>query len=134
MTAKEFYVEKIVPLRNEINELENEYEEIFLKEKAVENGLDRCTCDNCAFSCSLDIGEHNECLKGHCTCCYYGCLAWKPETELSKYIRQNYHYYPVEMMRLTNLFGKGFVAETNPTKVELIKQALDLMEKMEAKE
>lgn len=130
MTAKEFYNQEILPLKIRVEELEIEYEKLWLQEQATLNNIDKCCCDNCAYSCNLNIGAHNYCLYGKCTCCNPVCYGWTPETESSKYIREHYHYDSITINRLVQLFGNSFVAEKGAKKIELIQQAIKLMEEI----
>ena len=69
MTAKELHTQKIVPLRMELNKLEEEYKKLYRKECAEKIGVERADCSNCAFSCIItDINGHNACMGDGCTC------------------------------------------------------------------
>lgn len=128
MTAKELNEQKIIPLRKELTRLEIEYRQLYRQEKANENGLKIANCDNCAHSSIIEVGDHNMCLEGNCTCCTGFCYFWAPETEVSAYLRKNHHYDDDVAYRLEKLFGSGFAA-TKDTK--LILEGLDFIRRME---
>ena len=124
MTAKELYEQKIVPLRMELQKLEREYKELYQKECGEKIGA-RASCRNCAYSCVQNIGDHNFCMGGKCTCCYDWCYTWIPENEVSKFLRANYHYKDDMFYRLEDIFGDGFLKKCNdPKKVEIVMDML----------
>ena len=92
MTSKELHINTILPLRKQLSEAEAEYARLYRKECAENNGLENAHCGNCAYSCVLDITDHNECLGGKCTCCHCFCYGWMPENKVSAWLRENHHY------------------------------------------
>lgn len=130
MTAKELHETKIIPLRQELRHLEDEYEKLYRKECAEKAGVDKATCDNCAYSCVLMIDDHNGCLGGYCTCCHDFCYKWIPENSVSAYLREHYHYGEGVVFRLEELFGDDFLKCDD---VELILRALRLMDEVKEK-
>ena len=124
MTAKELHEQKIVPLRIELQRLEREYKELYRKECGEKIGA-RASCRNCAYSCVLNIDDHNHCMGGKCTCCNDWCYTWAPENEVSKFLRANYHYDDDMFYRLEDIFGDGFLKKCNdPKKVEIVMDML----------
>ena len=133
MTAKELHTQKIVPLRLELRRLEEQYEELYRKECGEKVGS-MAGCKNCALSCVLDIGDHNCCIGGGCTCCHDWCYSWIPENEVSAFLRKNYHYDEDKYYQLSNLFGPDFLKKCDdPQKVEMIMEMLRLSAKFDGK-
>jgi hypothetical protein len=133
MTAKELHEQKIIPLRMELRRLEDEYKELYRKECGERIG-EKANCDNCAFSCILDINDHNGCMGGKCTCCNSWCYTWTPENEVSKFLRKNYHYDSSMFYRLEDVFGSDFLKECdNPKKVATVMEMLKLVAKFDGK-
>ena len=130
MTADEFHIKRVVPARQEVRLLEKEWDRRNRAEKAAKAGVDKCTCDNCAYSCVLMISDHNECLGGRCTCCNDYCYMWMPETPVSAWLRQNAKYDECLVHRLEDVFGDDFLKCGD---VELIKQGLEWMKIVEDK-
>ena len=128
MNADEFYDQKIVPMRAELNKREAEYKVLYRKECGEKIGKE-ANCDNCAFSCILDIGDyHNYCMDGKCTCCHDWCYSWIPENEISKFFRKNYHYEVSIFNRFQKLFGDNFLEKcNNPDNVAKVMTALSLV-------
>jgi hypothetical protein len=124
MTADEFHIRRVVPARQEVRLLEREWDRRNRAEKAAKAGVDKCTCDNCAYSCVLIIDDHNGCLGGKCTCCNDYCYMWMPETPVSAWLRQNAKYDEWLVHRLENVFGDDFLKCGD---IELIKQGLEWM-------
>lgn len=115
MTAKELHEQKILPLEVQLRKLKEQYKKLWFAEQAEKNGLDRCCCDNCVYSCVLDVGDYTDaCIKDRCIGVNSRCYDWKPETEISKYLRDNYHCDLDTFVGLANLFGKDFVVEQDP--------------------
>lgn len=46
MTAKELHIQKIIPLREKLRQLEDEYRELYRKECGEKIG-EKATCNNC---------------------------------------------------------------------------------------
>ena len=109
MTAKEFHTTKIIPARQELARLEEEYRRLWKEDKARENGLEKIHCGNCAKSCVLDITDHNGCLGDSCTCCHSWCYQWMPETKVSAFLRKHYKYDIDLVYKLQDLCGDDFL-------------------------
>lgn len=130
MTAKELHATKIVPLRQELSRLEDEYFELYRKECAEKIGAKSANCSNCACSCVLSIGDHNHCLGGKCTCCHSFCYDWMPETKVSAWLREGHHYDDDVIYRLEDMFGDDFLKLDD---VDLVLRAIQLMEEIKEK-
>ena len=130
MTADEFHVKRVVPARQEVRLLEQEWSRRNRAEKAAKAGVDKCTCDNCAYSCVLMISDHNECLGGRCTCCNDYCYMWTSETPVSAWLRRNAKYDEQLVHRLEDVFGDDFIKCGD---IELIQQGLEWMKTVESK-
>ena len=131
MTSKELHVKRIIPARDEVALLERRYKELLRKERAAEAGVKFANCGNCAYSCVLEIDDHNGCLGGRCTCCNDWCYKWMPETPVSAWLRQNKHYDDFLIYKLKDLFGDDFLAGDD---IELVKRGLEWMKEVEEKE
>lgn len=127
MTAKELHTQKIIPLRMELNKLENEYYDLYRKECAEKIGAERADCSNCAYSCVLEISDHNECMGGGCTCCKSFCYKWMPENTVSAYLREHHEYDYRIYYRLSEAFGQDFMKCDN---VDLVMEMLKLIDKV----
>lgn len=134
MTSKELHNQKIIPLRVELNRLEQEYKELYRKECGERIG-EKATCANCAFSCVVaDINGHNACMGDKCTCCHNWCYTWIPENEMSKFLRKNYKYDSEIFYRLEDIFGDDFLKECdNPEKVAIVMKMLELIAEFDGK-
>lgn len=133
MTSKELHVQKIIPLRIELERLENEYRELYRKECGEKIGK-KASCDNCALSCVLSVVDHNICMGGECTCCNDWCYSWIPENDVSAFLRKNYPYDASLFYRLENLLGNNFLKECNiPQKASVAMEALQFAIKMDGK-
>ena len=130
MTAKELHETKIIPARQELRRLENEYEKLYRKECAEKIGAKVANCDNCAYSCVLFIDDHNGCLGGKCTCCHSFCYNWMPETKVSAWLREHHKYNDDLVYRLEDMFGDDFLKCDD---VDLILRALQLMDEVREK-
>ena len=130
MTSKELHVKRIIPARDEVSRLERKYKELFRKEKAEEAGVKVANCGNCAYSCVLEIDDHNGCLGGRCTCCNDWCYKWMPETPVSAWLRQNKHYDDFLIYKLKDLFGDDFLSGDD---AELVKRGLEWLKEVEEK-
>ena len=128
MTAKELHKTKIVPLRQALDRLEEEYYELYRQECAEKIGAKKADCNTCAQSCVLMIGDHNECLGGNCTCCHSFCYSWTPETKVSAYLRENHKYNDDLVYRLQKMFGNDFLKCND---VDLVLRAIQLMDEIE---
>lgn len=128
MTARDLHVKRIVPLRQELSKLEEEYCKLYRQDKARQNGLKRADCSNCAYSCVLMIDDHNCCLGGRCTCCNTFCYKWMPETKVSAYLREHHKYDEEVVWKLEKMFGDDFLKCDD---IDLVMQALELMDKIE---
>lgn len=133
MTSKELHTQKIVPLRLELQKLEDEYRELYHKECGEKVG-GKASCENCALSCILDIGDHNGCMGGECTCCNSWCYHWIPENEVSAFLRKNYHYDSSKYYSLKNMFGSDFLKECEaPEQIKTVIEMLQLIAKFDGK-
>ena len=130
MTTDEFLVKRVVPARHELQLLEKELDRRNRAEKAAKAEVDKCTCDNCAYSCVLMIDDHNGCLGGKCTCCNDYCYKWMAETPVSAWLRQNKPYSEWLVHRLEDMFGDDFLECGD---VKLIKQGLEWMKTVKDK-
>ena len=133
MTAKELHEQKIIPLRIELEQLENEYRELYRKECGEKIG-EKASCKNCALSCILDITDHNCCMGGKCTCCNDWCYNWIPENEVSKFLRKNYHYDSSMFYRIEDIFGGNFLKKCEKSKnVAIVTEMLELIATFDGK-
>lgn len=133
MTAKELHEQKIIPLRLQLQDLEREYRELYRKECGEKIG-ENASCKNCALSCVLSIDTHNGCMGGKCTCCHSWCFSWTPENEVSKFLREKYHYDDSLYGRLEDIFGDGFLRECdNPEKAQVVIEMLGVIAKFNGK-
>ena len=128
MTANEFHIKRVIPMRQELQLLEKEWEKRNRKEKAEAAGLNVANCNNCAYSCVLMIDDHNQCLGGRCTCCNDYCYKWMPDTQVSAWLRKNKPYSEYLIHKLEDVFGSDFLECGD---VELIKQGLEWMKEVE---
>lgn len=127
MTAEELREQKIIPMRVQLNKLEEEYRKLYRKECGEKIGKE-ANCNNCAFSCILDIGDHNYCMGEKCVCCHSWCYNWIPENEVSKFLRKNYHYDASLFYRFEKLFGDYFLEKcNNPNNAAKVMTALSLV-------
>ena len=133
MTAKELHTQKIIPLRLELQQLEEEYRKLYRKECGEKIG-ERASCKNCAFSCVISVSDHNGCMGGKCTCCNDWCYHWTPENDVSKFLRENYHYDDSMFYRLDDIFGSNFLKECNtPQKVNYVMDMLQIIARFDGK-
>ena len=133
MTSNELHKEKIVPLRFELQRLEKEYEKLYRQECGEKIG-ERASCDNCAFSCVLSISDHNGCMGGKCTCCNSWCYWWTPENDVSRFLRENYHYDDSMFYRLENVFGDGFLKSCDtPQQKDIVMEMVQLIARFDGK-
>lgn len=133
MTSKELHEQKIIPLRQELKRLEDEYRELYRKECGEKIG-EQASCRNCANSCIIGLTDHNLCMGGRCTCCNDWCYSWIPENEVSKFLRKHYHYDSEVYYGLENIFGDGFLEKCiTPEKENIVMEMLQLREKMDGK-
>ena len=128
MTSNEFHKTKILPVSNELNKLNQEYRELYRDECSGKIG-ELATCGNCANSCIIeDSCGHNACMIGKCTCCNDWCFSWTPENDVSKYLREDFHYNDDVGYNLEKLFGSNFLKKCDsPEKSEIVMEALKLM-------
>lgn len=133
MTSKELHEKKIVPLRLELQRLEQEYQDLYREECGEKIG-ERATCGNCAFSCIISISDHNGCMGGSCTCCHSWCYKWTPENEVSKFLREKYHYNDDMFYRLEDVFGSDFLRKCDtPQKTSIVLEMLQLVARFDGK-
>ena len=127
MTAKELHEQKIIPLRLELQKLEEEYRVLYRNECGDKIGK-KAGCNNCAFSCIISVDTHNHCMGGKCTCCNSWCYHWTPENDVSKFLREKYHYDDSIANRLANIFGDDFLTEcSNPEKAQVVMEMLNVI-------
>ena len=118
------------PIENEIAELSKQLQQKRDEyAKAKENNFkeqygDNFGCDNCAYSCCVDVGDyHTCCTKNSCIHCRKRCYEYMPENTLSAYIRK-YHYYDENTLdTLNDLFNISDIMKTP----ELHQKALDIL-------
>ena len=133
MTANEFHTREIIPARLKLQDLENQYREMYRKECGDKIG-ERAHCGNCAYSCVISTTYHNECMGGKCTCCNDWCYCWTPENEVSKFLREKHHYDSSLYGRLENIFGDDFLKKCSaPQKASIVMEILQTMEKFDEK-
>ena len=133
MTSQELHEQKIIPLRMELNRLEKEYKELVRKECSEKIG-ERARCNNCAMSCIILLNDHNHCMGDKCTCWNDWCYNWTPENDVSKFLREKYHYDDSLFCRLDDLFGSGFLRECDdPQKASVVMEMLQLIAKFDGK-
>ena len=64
-------------------------------------------CDNCAFSCCVDVQDrHTYCTKHKCIYCNNYCDEYMPDNELSLYIRENHYYDEYILSRLQSIMDE----------------------------
>lgn len=125
------------PIENEINELNKQLQqkknelakakELNLKEQYGDN----FGCDNCAYSCCVDVGDHcTFCTKYRCIYCNEYCETYTPENELSAYIRES-HYYDENIVSMLNILFDVSDIMQHP---ELYQKALDVLTIRDKKE
>lgn len=133
MTANEFHTQHIVPARLKLQNLENQYREMYRKECGDKIG-ERAGCRNCAYSCVIKTSDHNGCMGGKCTCCNDWCYRWIPENQVSKCLREKYHYDDSTFGRLEDIFGSGFLKKcAEPEKAGIVMDLLQTMAKFDGK-
>jgi hypothetical protein len=73
-------------------------------------------------------------MGGKCTCCNSWCYTWTPENEVSKFLRENYHYNSSMFYRLEDVFGDDFLNKCdNPKNVAITMEMLGLIAKFDGK-
>ena len=117
-------------LNKALQQKQSEYEKAKESNLKEQYGAD-FGCDECAYSCCVDVGDnHTCCTKHRCIYCCKHCYEYMPENELSKYIR-NYHYYDeCTLDKLNNFMGVDDIMR-HP---ELHQKALELLKLCDAKE
>ena len=124
MTANEFHAQHIIPARLKLQDLENQYREMYRKECGDKIG-ERARCQNCAYSCVIVTSDHNGCMGGKCTCCNDWCYRWIPENEVSKYLREKHPSDGSLFGRLEDIFGSGFLKKcAAPQKASVVMDLL----------
>lgn len=122
--------DEIDALNKALIEKQNEY--VMAKESNLKEqyGVD-FGCGNCAYSCCVYVGDScTDCTKYKCIWCNNYCDEYKPENELSKYIRDNHHYDENMLYNLNCLFGVIDIM-CHP---ELHQRALEVLKLHDAKE
>lgn len=117
-------------IENEIRELKSK---LWQKEKeysyAKESNLKEqyganFGCDNCAYSCCVDVGDHcTFCTKHKCIYCNDYCDEYMPDNALSKYIRDVYYYDEHTLSSLNSFFGVSDIMK----RPELHRKALEVL-------
>jgi hypothetical protein len=134
MTSKELHAQKIVPLRLELQKLEAEYRKLYRKECGEKIGAE-ATCENCAFSCTTYLTDHNGCMGGKCTCCNSWCFKWIPENEVSAFLRKNYPWDSSKYNSLEDIFGCDFLKKCDThEKAQPVMEVLKLLAKFDGKD
>lgn len=135
MTSSEFHKEKVLPVRKELQRLEQEYKRLYREECGSKVG-GIASCDNCGYSCIINPTDyHNLCMNDQCVCCHDWCYSWIPENNVSKFLRENYHYDNELYDRLKALFGDAFLRDCeNNDKLDNIMAALNLIKKFDSKD
>ena len=88
-------------------------------------------CENCAYSCCVDVGDYcTDCTKHKCIYCNKYCDEYKPENELSKYIRDSHYYDENTLDALNGLFDVIDIMR----RPELHQKALEVLRLRDAKE
>lgn len=88
-------------------------------------------CGNCAYSCCVYVEDRcTDCTKHKCIYCNEYCDEYKPENELSKYIRDNHYYDENTLDALNDLFDVIDIMH-HP---ELHQKALEILKLRDAKE
>lgn len=127
LSAKALHETVIVPLKMELQRLEGEYRERF-RQECGEKISGTASCDNCAYSCIIEVGDHNVCMGGGCTCCKRWCYSWIPENEVSKFLRQTYPHDAAKYWSLEHVFGADFLRECgDPKRVKPVLEMLRLL-------
>ena len=121
---------EIHDIKRQLRTKENEYDQAKDSNLKEQFGDNLC-CDNCAYSCCVDVGDrHTYCTKNKCIYCNDYCDEYIPENELSAYIREH-HYYSENILRyLSGIFGIGDIMKLP----EFHKKALDVLEIRNKKE
>ena len=96
--------DEIDALNKALQEKQNEYKAAKESNLKEQYGAD-FGCENCAYSCCVDVGDFcTYCTKHECIYCNKYCDEYKPENELSKYIRDNHYYDENTLDALNGLF------------------------------
>lgn len=124
-------------IENEINELNTRLSQKKREyEKTKENNLkeqygDNFGCDNCVYSCCVDVGDHHTyCHQNHCIYCYSYCDEYILDNELSAYIRNKHYYDENTLDAINELFNVDDIMQ-HP---ELYQKALDVLAILDKKE
>ena len=135
MTSSEFHKEKVLPVRIELQRLEQEYKRLYREECGSKVG-GKANCDNCVYSCVINSTDyHNLCMNDRCVCCHDWCYSWTPENTVSKFLRANHHYNKELYDRLTTLFGDAFLRDCeNNDKLDIVLEALTFIKKFASKD
>ena len=101
MADKETLTQEIKDLEKALYQKKQEYENIEINRLKELYGSS-FSCDYCAYSCCVYVGDnHTECVQHHCIYCYDNCARYIPENKLSEYIRK-YHYYDEDTVENLN--------------------------------
>lgn len=117
-------------IENEINELNKQlWQKKDELAKAKESNLKEqygkdFGCLNCAYGCCVYVGDyHTNCANGNCIHCRSYCNDYKPDNELSKYIRDKHYYYENMLDTLNDLFDVSDIMQ----RPELHEKALEIL-------
>lgn len=131
--------EKRDAARKLYNDLDYALENYAIDKLEQEYGKDFC-CDKCRYYAFYDFsgdGWHNECAypSAPCTCCNTFCQHYRPDTEITKWIKENYEQLPIEEFHaFTQFLLEPFVEErTTPEKMELMKALISQKHKIKRK-
>ena len=118
-------------IENEITELQNQlWQKKSEYSKAKESNFkeqfgEKFGCDNCAYSCCVDVGDCcTFCTKHRCIYCNKYCDDYMPDNSLSKYIREKHYYEEGTLSSLNNLFDVSDIMqhpELHQTALEILK-------------
>lgn len=124
-------------IENEISELNSQLwkkKDEYAKAKKFnlkEQYGEKFGCDNCAYSCCVDVGAHcTYCNKSKCIYCNDYCDEYMPDNALSKYIRDVHYYDEYTLNNLDHFFGVTDIMR-HP---ELYQKALDVLMLRDKKE
>ena len=122
--------DEIDALNKALREKQNEYKAAKESNLKEQYGAD-FGCKNCAYSCCVDVGDYcTDCTKHKCIYCNEYCDEYKPENELSKYIRDNHYYDENTLDALNGLFDVIDIMRCP----ELHQKALKILKLRDAKE
>lgn len=122
--------DEIDALNKALREKQNEYKAAKESNLKEQYGAD-FGCENCAYSCCVYVGDHcTYCTKHKCIYCNKYCDEYKPENELSKYIRDNHYYDENTLDALNGLFDVIDIMR----RPELYQKAIEILKLCDAGE